>query len=1285
MYTISKTKILYILPSSPMKKSLLKFLPGLLTVLAVLWTAQAFASSADMDPSFNTGIPIGFDNYPTAIAAQADGKIVVVGGFVGYQGKTAGNLVRLNKDGSRDTKFNIGSWLDHVATSLAIQPDGKILIGGWFSSYQWVAANRLLRLNKDGSRDTSFDGQGSNSFYGITNILVQTNGKIIIMGDFTTYDGQPANKIVRLNCDGKRDYSFDIWAGFNGYISGIKQATGGKLIAWWYFTSFSGDSANRIIRLNADGSRDTSFAMGDWFNNSVSSVLLQADWKILVVGSFATYNGQSVGKIVRINQDGSLDTGFDGSTFWSYYGSLQYNSIQSLFLQTDWKIVIWGQTSVNNWVTWQFVFLRLNTDGSTDTNFDVWSGFDAGIIASLTQIDGKIIFVGQFTKYRGDYVNRIIRLNADRTRDTSFSLGNGLDSSVVSTSIQSDGKIIVAGGASSYRGLPTNGLMRLNKDGSRDNTLNIWAGFDVYPSTTAIQSNGKIIVWGGFNTYDGDTANKVIRLNADGSRDTSFDVGTGMDSLNVSSVKIQPDGKILTLWVWARTDWYWTSTQLHRFNSDGTLDTGFTFNNAIFANIPVYYITLQPDGKIICVWNQQGQRQNIWRLNTDGSTDNSFSTTSVNNHIAAVGVQADGKIVVGGQFQECAGVSTIVKNGVYSNVRNICRVNADGAFDTGFDMASGFDYDVAAIAPQMDGKILIGGKFAFYKWATANNIIRLNADGTRDASFNVWLWFGAATFYGQQVSSITIQPDGEILVGGNFTNYKKGIAGYLIKLYGDAPVVDLPNTKDTSTVNTAFTSQGYTENSGALVGSTPISLDGTDGSIPISLDCTNQNLNISIPEDTQVKESDNTTNYNGIISVPVNKEVSTVNNQPVITAFNVGSNSNIITLAGWSATLSIPVIGQTIGDDIQVYYSDDNGVTWYPETTAQIISYNWDPYVQFTTEHLGDFAITKLGDNVAPVITLVGNASVNIAQGASYTDAGATASDNIDGNISSYIIVNNSVDTANTGTYTVTYDVYDDAGNTATQVIRTVHVTDGSDTTSDNTSNNTSTSSSSHSSHGGAMVSKDICPESRDCSDSYYDSLCGKCSLLTTISQTLFHGSANNGTGDIAGSTYSTELNNAYLRAYKYNITTMPSVQRANITDSLVRKDMAKMISNFAINVLGKNVSTGSTSCSFSDISSLSKDTQYYIVTSCRLGLMGLESDGITVKKTFDPSAVIDRGQFGTVLSRLIRTGKYNGGNPYYTKHLNALKANKIMTKIDTPSQDEIRGYVMLMMMRAAQ
>jgi len=217
------------------------------------------------------------------------------------------------------------------------------------------------------------------------------------------------------------------------------------------------------------------------------------------------------------------------------------------------------------------------------------------------------------------------------------------------------------------------------------------------------------------------------------------------------------------------------------------------------------------------------------------------------------------------------------------------------------------------------------------------------------------------------------------------------------------------------------------------------------------------------------------------------------------------------------------------------------------------------------------------------------------------------------------------------------------------------------------------------------MVSKDICPESRDCSDSYYDSLCGKCSLLTTISQTLFHGSADNGTGDIAGSTYSTELNNAYLRAYKYNITTMPSVQRANITDSLVRKDMAKMISNFAINVLGKNVSTGSTSCSFSDISSLSKDTQYYIVTSCRLGLMGLESDGITVKKTFDPSAVIDRGQFGTVLSRLIRTGKYNGGNPYYTKHLTALKANKIMTKIDTPSQDEIRGYVMLMMMRAAQ
>ena len=221
---------------------------------------------------------------------------------------------------------------------------------------------------------------------------------------------------------------------------------------------------------------------------------------------------------------------------------------------------------------------------------------------------------------------------------------------------------------------------------------------------------------------------------------------------------------------------------------------------------------------------------------------------------------------------------------------------------------------------------------------------------------------------------------------------------------------------------------------------------------------------------------------------------------------------------------------------------------------------------------------------------------------------------------------------------------------------------------------------------GGWSYAKDVCPAQRDCSDSYYDKVCGPCSFVNGTGQTTWLLSLlkNKPAASIANSSYSTELNNSYLRAYGYNITTMPTIQEANIEGTLLRRDMAKMISNFAINVMNKNISTW-VKCEFTDTASLSKEMQYYAIAACRLWLMWYESDGVTVKQTFNPDQEVDRGQFGTILSRLIRWTENNGGTTYYQKHLDALKTEGIMTKIETPSQKELRGRVMLMLMRAAE
>ena len=158
--------------------------------------------------------------------------------------------------------------------------------------------------------------------------------------------------------------------------------------------------------------------------------------------------------------------------------------------------------------------------------------------------------------------------------------------------------------------------------------------------------------------------------------------------------------------------------------------------------------------------------------------------------------------------------------------------------------------------------------------------------------------------------------------------------------------------------------------------------------------------------------------------------------------------------------------------------------------------------------------------------------------------------------------------------------------------------------------------------------------------------------------------------------TYTPELENAYSYAYSIGITTQWSIDSANMYGSLIRSHMAKMMVNYAKQVLGQEPNTA-LNCSFTDVGNQSSELRGYIIEACQMWLMGI---GITA---FSPDAVVTRAQFGTVLSRALYADMYNDGDPYYLFHLEALKEATIMNNISTPSASEIRGYVMLMMMRA--
>src|SRR5690606_24297391 len=140
--------------------------------------------------------------------------------------------------------------------STDIQSDGKILLGGQFNLVGGISMNNpLIRLNPDGSLDASFMSNSScNGPIRIIRFLF--NGKILVGGDFTLVNGISSKRMVRLNPDGSLDGTFNIGSGFNGIVTDIEVDGNGKIIVVGGFTSYDGNQINQILRLNPDGGLD---------------------------------------------------------------------------------------------------------------------------------------------------------------------------------------------------------------------------------------------------------------------------------------------------------------------------------------------------------------------------------------------------------------------------------------------------------------------------------------------------------------------------------------------------------------------------------------------------------------------------------------------------------------------------------------------------------------------------------------------------------------------------------------------------------------------------------------------------------------------------------------------------------------------------------------------------------------------------------------------------------------------------------------------------------------------
>ena len=306
-----------------------------------------------------------------------------------------------------------------------------------------------------------------------------------------------------------------------------------------------------VWRLNTDGSVDTTFNAGNATNNTLYAVTIQPDGKILIGGGFTTFNNQRVNHIARLNSDGSLDTTFNAGTGTD-------EDVHLIVVQTDGKVLISGSFQ-NGDGTQQSGFARLNSDGSRDTSYTAYQGIFKYSLA--LQPDGKALVGGS---------GGIDRVNTDGTIDSTFNAHfSGTYPSIFNIALQQDGKIIIAGTFDHLDGQIVYDVARLNADGSLDTTFNTGTGPDINVNGLAIQPDGKVLIGGGFKSFNGTAVNNMVRLNADGSLDTTFTPSLATSSGNsVNNILLQPDGKVFIRGSLTAIGPSFNNTYLARLNND---------------------------------------------------------------------------------------------------------------------------------------------------------------------------------------------------------------------------------------------------------------------------------------------------------------------------------------------------------------------------------------------------------------------------------------------------------------------------------------------------------------------------------------------------------------------------------------------------------------------------------------------------------------------------------------------------------------------------------------------
>lgn len=745
-------------------------------LVTFLLSLGALGQAGSLDTTFNSYLVNRFGHgggllngyYDCTSEVLSDGKLLIGGTLVSYNGVPSSGVIKLNSDGSIDQSFVTYFADPCTVNAIAVQTDGKILFGGNFTTYAGVSCKDLIRINPDGTLDQSFQiGAGPynpDNNEEVLDLSITSDGKIIVMGDFTKFNNIVRRAIVRLDSNGTVDQTF-------GSTIGAQTADGpgincmavqpdGKIIVGGYFDEYQNNNTYGIARLTPDGGLDPTFYAGNGilgYEQEVLALAVQPDGKILIGGDFSGYYTNNGGfNIVRTNPNGSFDSTFQ------FPSTPDDAFVRSIDLQSDGKIILVGDFDNSTIGEPNHQYYRVNTDGSIDSTFNISNLPDEGEIENVQVLsDDQILFRGSFEMY-GDYnKSGLVKLKPDGEIDQTFSPCPGAtfaspvntNSTIAAINVivsQPDGKKLIGGTFSEYNGIRRMGIARLNQDGTLDTTFNVTTDVEAVIQSyyeiksIVLQPDGKILVGGLFSMFNDQQVNNLIRLNSDGTIDPSFMIGNGYGTDGiVHSIAIQTDGNIVIGGGFTTVNGV-LRNKMARISADGaTVDLGFNINYS--GSDPIKSIRIISNKIYFIRW------YSLYRVMlTTGTADNSIGFSELVKDYA---FQDDGKILVVGEFQGPKRYNT--------------NFGPDFTWTT-----PGFESTIINL--DTENKIIL---------ANETGLFRLNPDGTTDNTFINDPQFAGAIF------DLVFENE-RLIVVGYFAKYHNKFHNSIVAIGTSVPFID---------------------------------------------------------------------------------------------------------------------------------------------------------------------------------------------------------------------------------------------------------------------------------------------------------------------------------------------------------------------------------------------------------------------------------------------------------------------------------------------------------------